>query len=115
MLAGLAATALWYRLRGGRVGVRTPSRGFVITGLALLILALAIPVLAVYGSGPLAVLMPGDLIVRGTFPLVLFGLVLCALARAERSVALTVIAAGPPWCSCSRGRAPGRWSAGSAS
>ncbi len=94
MLAGLAATAVWYRLRGGRVGVRTPSRGFVITGLVLLILALVIPVLAAYGSGPLAVLMPGDLIVRGTFPLVLFGLVLCALAWAERSVALTVIAAG---------------------
>ncbi len=35
ILAGLAATAVWYRLHGDRVGLRTPSRGFVITGLVL--------------------------------------------------------------------------------
>ncbi len=38
--------------------------------------------------------MPGDLLVRGTFPLVLIGMGLCVLAWAERSIALTVIAAG---------------------
>jgi len=37
--------------------------------------------------------MPGDLLARGTFPLVLIGLGLCVLAWAERSVALTIIAA----------------------
>jgi hypothetical protein len=94
MLAGLVATAVWYRLRGNRIGLRTPSRGFVITGMVLLILALLIPALAAHTGSQLAVLMPGDLLARGTFPLVLIGLGLCVLAWAERSVALTVIAAG---------------------
>jgi hypothetical protein len=92
MLAGLAATAVWYRLRGDRVGLRTPSRGFVISGLVLLGLALAIPVLATHTRlGPLG---PGELLIRGTFPLVLIGVGLCVLAWAERSIALGVIAAG---------------------
>jgi hypothetical protein len=95
MLVGLAATAVWYRMRGDRVGLRTPSRGFVITGLVLLVLALLIPVLAAHpGVGPVGVLMPGDLLLRGTFPFVLIGIGLCVLAWAERSIALTVIAAG---------------------
>ena len=93
-LVGLTATAVWYRLRGDRVGLRTPSRGFVITGLVLLVLALVIPVLAALGGvARLAILMPGDLLARGTFPFVLIGIGLCVLAWAERSVALTVIAA----------------------
>ncbi len=95
ILVGIAATAAWYRARGTQVGLRTPSRGFVITGLALLVLALLIPVLAGQGrAGPLRLLMPGDLLVRGTFPLVLIAIGLCVLAWAERSIALTVIAAG---------------------
>ncbi len=95
MLVGLLATAVWYRLRGDRVGLRTPSRGFVITGLVLLVLALLIPVLATFGGvARLAILMPGDLLARGTFPFVLIGIGLCVLAWAERSVALTLIAAG---------------------
>jgi hypothetical protein len=95
ILAGLAATAVWYRLRGDSVGLRTPSRGYVITGLVLVVLALLIPVLAaIRGFGQLAVLMPGDLLIRGTFPSVLIGVGLCALAWVERSIALTVIAAG---------------------
>jgi hypothetical protein len=95
MLVGLAATAVWYRVRGDRVGLRTPSRGFVITGLVLVVLALLIPILAGRGGvGPLYFLMPGDLLVRGTFPLVLIGIGLWVLAWAERSIALTVIAAG---------------------
>jgi hypothetical protein len=94
ILAGLAATAVWYRLRGDRVGLRTPSRGFVITGLVLLVLALLVPILAGReGVGPLFFLMPGDLLVRGTFPLVLIGIGLWVLAWAERSVGLIVIAA----------------------
>jgi hypothetical protein len=94
MLVGLAATAVWYRFRGDRVGLRTPSRSFVVTGLVLLVLALLIPILAgAGGAGPLFVLMPGDLLVRGTFPFVLIGVGLWVLAWAERSVALAVIAA----------------------
>ncbi|HSR85636.1 MAG TPA: hypothetical protein VLM11_15795 [Streptosporangiaceae bacterium] len=94
MMVGLAATAAWYRLRGERVGLRTPSRGFVVTGLVLLLLALLVPVLSARGVRPLGILMPGDLLTRGTFPFVLISVGLCVLAWAERSIALTVIAAG---------------------
>ncbi len=31
ILIGVAATAMWYRWRGNRVGLRTPARGYVIT------------------------------------------------------------------------------------
>ena len=94
MLAGLAATAVWYRRHGDRIGLRTPSRSFVLTGLVLLVLALVLPALADHSGDGFAILMPGDLLARGTFPLVLIGLGLCVLAWAERSIALTVIAAG---------------------
>jgi len=100
LLLGVAATAAWYRWRGNRVGLRTPARGYLVTGAVLLVLALLIPVLARYlliGQGHIfwwALLMPGDLLIRGTFPLVIIGIGLCYLAWAERSVALAVIAAG---------------------
>ncbi len=89
MLLGIAATVLWYRWRGGRIGLRTPARGFLITGLIIVALALLIPLVS-RGGVPL---MPGDLVVRGTFPFVLIGLGLCVLAWAERSAGLAVIAA----------------------
>ena len=91
MLLGIAATVLWYRWRGNRVGLRTPARGYLITGLVIVALALLLPLAPRYGSG-LYVIMPGDLLARGTFPFVLIGLGLCFLAWAERSTALTVIA-----------------------
>ena len=90
MLFGIAATVLWYRWRGNRVGLRTPARGYLITGLIIVALALLIP-LAGRGGGMLLI-MPGDLVVRGTFPFVLIGLGLCFLAWAERSAGLAVIA-----------------------
>jgi hypothetical protein len=94
IVVGVAATALWYRWRGNRVGLRTPARGYVITGAVLLLLALGIPALAASGAPGLRILMPGDLLIRGTFPLVIVGIGLCFLAWAERSIALIVIAAG---------------------
>ena len=95
LLAGVAATALWYRWRGDQVGLRTPTRGYLVTGLVLLVLALLIPVIV--GSAaqsPLSFLMPGDLLIRGTFPPVIIAVCMCVLAWAERSIALTAIAAG---------------------
>jgi hypothetical protein len=93
MLLGIAATVLWYRWRGSRVGLRTPSRGYLSAGLIILALALVIP-LAGRGAGVgMLAIMPGDLLVRGTFPIVLIGLGLCVLAWAERSAGLAVIAA----------------------
>jgi len=92
MLLGITATALWYRWRGNRVGLRTPARGYLITGLVIVALALLIPLVG-RGSGVgMLPIMPGDLLIRGTFPFVLVGLGLCFLAWAERSVGLTVIA-----------------------
>ena len=38
--------------------------------------------------------MPGDLVVRGTFPFVIIAVGLCVLAWAERSIVLAVIAVG---------------------
>lgn len=93
LLAGLAATAAWYRWRGGRVGLRSPARGYVIVGLALLGVVLLIPVLGMIGHGP-GVLVPGDLVGRGTFPFVIIAVGLCYLAWAERSVGLGIIASG---------------------
>jgi hypothetical protein len=94
ILVGVVATATWYRWRGNRVGLRTPARGYLLTGLLLILLALGIPALATTVAPRLTILMPGDLLIRGTFPLVLIGIGLCFLAWAERSIALTVIAAG---------------------
>ena len=94
LLVGLAVTALWYRWRGARVGLRTPARGYLVIGIVLLVLALVIPVIADHDShSPLRFLMPGDLLVRGTFPFIIIAVGLCALAWAERSIALTIIAA----------------------
>jgi hypothetical protein len=92
MLLGIAATVLWYRWRGNRVGLRTPARGYLITGLIIVALALLIP-LAGRGGGVGMLFLPGDLVGRGTFPFVLIGLGLCFLAWAERSVGLSAIAA----------------------
>jgi hypothetical protein len=99
LLLGVAATAFWYRWHGQRVGLRTPSRGYLITGLALLVAVMLIPVIADYAPhGPgrtdaLFYLIPGDLVNRGTFPFVIIAIGLCVLAWAERSIALAIVAA----------------------
>ena len=92
MLFGIAATVFWYRWHGNRVGLRTPARGYLITGLVLVALALAIPLISGRSVG-LPLIWPGGFVTRGMFPLVLIGLGLCFLAWAERSIALAVIAA----------------------
>jgi hypothetical protein len=91
MLLGITATALWYRWRGNRVGLRTPARGYLISALVLVALALLIPVLS--GGSTTPIMWPFDYVVSNLFPLVLIGLGLCVLAWAERSTGLAVIAA----------------------
>ena len=100
LLAGLLLTLLWYRRNARRVGLQTPARGYVITVAVLTALALVIPPLSDVHSPHwlswlqhLQVLWPGDLVVRGTFPFVIIAVGLWALAWAERSRALAVIAA----------------------
>jgi hypothetical protein len=92
IVAGLALTAFWYRRNAGRVGLMTPARGFLITGAALTVAALVLPLLSqVTVLRFLDRLWPGDLIVRGTFPFLIIAAGLCVLAWAERSRALTAI------------------------
>ncbi len=93
MLLGITATVLWYRWRGNRVGLRTPARGYLITGLALVALALLIPVVSGRSIG-MPLLWPGDYVISDLLPLVLIGLGLCVLAWSERSTGLAAIAAG---------------------
>ncbi len=84
LLAGLALTWLWYRRRGRRAGLVTSARSYVIAGSVLVLLTIGLS---------LASLLPGDLILRGTFPFVIIGLGLWVLARAERSWGLLAVAA----------------------
>lgn len=100
LLAGLLLTLLWYRRNARRVGLQTPARGYVTTVAVLTVLALVIPLLSQVRSPHqlswlryLHVLWPGDLVLRGTFPFVIIAVGLWALAWAERSRALAIIAA----------------------
>jgi hypothetical protein len=100
LLGGLLLTLLWYRRNARRVGLATPARGYVATTAVLTVLALVIPPLSQLRSPRwlgwlqhLHVLWPGDLVLRGTFPFVIIAAGLWVLAWAERSRALTVIAA----------------------
>lgn len=100
LLGGLLLTLMWYRWNARRVGLATPARGYLVTTAALTVLALVIPPLSqVRSPGWLSwlryldVLWPGDLVLRGTFPFVIIAAGLWVLAWAERSRALTVIAA----------------------
>jgi hypothetical protein len=93
MLLGITATVLWYRWRGNRIGLRTPARSYLITGLALLALALLIPVVS-GRSVRLPLLWPGDYVISDLFPLLLIGLGLFVLAWSERSTGLAAIAVG---------------------
>jgi hypothetical protein len=100
LIGGLVLTLLWYRRNARRVGLATPARGYLVTTAVLTVLALVIPLLSQVRSPHwlswlqhLGVLWPGDLVVRGTFPFVIIAAGLWVLAWAERSRALTLIAA----------------------
>jgi len=82
--AGLTLTFLWYRRHGRQVGLVTPARGFLTTGVVVSLLTLVLSAVGV---------LPGDLTIRGTLPFLIIAAGLWTLARAERSRALTVVAA----------------------
>jgi len=88
---GLGLTWLWYRRHGRTAGVVTPSRGYLITTAAIVVLVL-LPWIVFEVSGGRLFALPDDMTIRGTFPLVIIGLGLWVLARAERSWALLGIA-----------------------
>lgn len=89
LTGGYWLTYAWYRRHARQVGLVTPARGFLITGVvitAVAILAFTLPRLGL-------LILPGDLFIRGTFPFLIIAVGLWVLARAERSWALAVIAA----------------------
>jgi hypothetical protein len=93
LLAGLLLTLLWYRRHARQVGLATPARGPVVTVAAITVLTVVLPLLSLIpGLHWMNVLLPGDLVVRGTFPFLIIAAGLCVLAWAERSPALAVIA-----------------------
>ncbi len=82
---------LWYRRRAGRVGLRTPARGFLITGLVLSELVLLVSLLTtVLQSG-----QPNRAVTdaRHVGAVLVIAAVLWVLAWAERSRALAIIVA----------------------
>jgi len=94
LLGGLLLTLLWYRWNARRVGLQTPARGYIVTTAVLTVLAVVLPPLSqVNWLRFLSLLWPGDLVIRGTFPFVIIAVGLWVLAWAERSRALTAIAA----------------------
>lgn len=87
--AAVVLTVLWYRWRGNQVGLRTPARGFLITGLVLGELVLLVPLLAARSSS--LTRLTHDTHQAG--PLVIIAALLWVLAWAQRSPALAIIAA----------------------
>ena len=93
LLVGLALTLVWYRYHARRVGLRTQPRAYLVTFVVLLIVAAVLPLLTLIGPfHQLQWFLPGDLTIRGTFPFLIIAAGLWALAWAERSRALAVIA-----------------------
>ena len=89
LLAGVLLTAWWYRWRGRHSGLRTPARGFLVTGLVISELVLLVPLL-IGQSGSLGVAR----LVHDTHqsgPLVIIAALLGTLAWAEHSRALAII------------------------
>jgi hypothetical protein len=91
LLGGLLATQLWYRWHARRVGLATPALVYLITTAVITVAAIAVPPLLQLLHEP-QILWPNDLVARGMFPFIIIAVGLLALARAERSRALAVIA-----------------------
>jgi len=93
LVGGYLLTLVWYRRHAGRAGVRTPARGYLITGVVLTVLALAIPPLTGWLHVLRLVWLPfGDVWIRGTLAFLIIAIGLWVLARAERSRVLAIIA-----------------------
>jgi hypothetical protein len=94
LLAGLLVTLAWYRWHARRVGLASPHRAYLIITACVTAAAVVIPPLSgLSGLDKLTALWPGDLVIRGTFPLVIIAIGLFALAWAERSAGLAAITA----------------------
>ncbi|HEY4854433.1 MAG TPA: hypothetical protein VII22_26910 [Streptosporangiaceae bacterium] len=92
LVGGYLLTLFWYRWHARRIGVETPARGYIATGVVLTVLVVLLPLLSHFVPF-LGWLWPGDLWIRGTFAFLIIAAGLWILARAERSVALAITAA----------------------
>jgi hypothetical protein len=93
LVGGYLLTLLWYRRHAGQAGVWTPARGYLITGVVLTALVLAIPPLTSWLHFLRFVWLPfGDVWIRGTVAFLIIATGLWVLAGAERSRVLAVIA-----------------------
>ena len=93
LVGGYLLTVLWYWRSARRAGVRTPARGYLITGVVLTVLAVVLPLLSRAVPGLFLLWGPfGDAWIRGTLAFLIIAVGLWVLARAERSPALAVIA-----------------------
>jgi len=93
LVAGYLLTVLWYWRSARRAGVRTPARGYLITGVLLTVLAVILPPLSRAVPALWILWAPlGDAWIRGTLAFLIIAVGLWVLVRAERSPALAVIA-----------------------
>jgi hypothetical protein len=93
LVGGYLLTVAWYRWHARRAGVRTPARGYLITGVVLTAAVVVIPALTGWVPGLALVWLPfGDVWIRGTLAFLIIAIGLWVLARAERSRVLGVIA-----------------------
>jgi len=93
LVGGYLLTVAWYRWHARRAGVRTPARGYLITGVVLTAVVLVVPPLTRWVPGLALIWLPfGDVWIRGTLAFLFIAVGLWVLARAERSRALAVIA-----------------------
>ncbi|MCW2501827.1 MAG: hypothetical protein JWO79_111 [Actinomycetia bacterium] len=95
--AGFAATVWWYRRHAQRAGVQTPTRGYVIAGLASGAVVISLPywlgLASTTYTGAVAVQPIEMAIYRGAIAFFVIAVGLCVLARLERSPGLAVVAA----------------------
>jgi hypothetical protein len=88
IVVGVLLVVLWYRWRGDRTGLRTPTRWFLITGLVLGELVLLVPLLIAQSSVAATGLLHR---IGHAGPLVIIAALLWVLAWAQRSRALAII------------------------
>jgi hypothetical protein len=94
LVVGYLLTLLWYRRHARRVGIQTPARGYLITGIVLTVLVLALPPLTRFVPPLSLIWLPfADIWIRGTFAFLIIAVGLWVLAAAEHSPGLAVTAA----------------------
>jgi hypothetical protein len=104
LVCGYLLSLGWYRWRAGRVGVQTPTRGYLVAGVVGTLLGLALPVVLRFlvhnAATPVSDATSGvtvpllGICARGMFPHLVIAIGLVVLARLERSRGLSIVAAG---------------------